>query len=156
EAISKGPVDDSVREEILGQYLKAIQLRPDYADAYFGLSQYYGHCGKEKEAMEAIKKTLSLKPDHVEALCALGFARLENKYAEGRKLPVTEKQATEAIELFKRATQIKPDDAVAYTGLGMAYSHLGKYNEALEAFGQAIHLDPANFMARLAVANIYV
>ncbi len=46
------------------------------------------------------------------------------------------------VETFKKFIKLKPDDANAYGNLGVAYSKLGKYKEAIESYKHAIKLKP--------------
>ncbi|MDW8074886.1 MAG: tetratricopeptide repeat protein [Bacteroidota bacterium] len=52
-----------------------------------------------------------------------------------------EGRVTEAIELYRQSIALHPTPE-AYTFLGWAYSHLGKYEEAIAECLRAIALDP--------------
>ena len=46
------------------------------------------------------------------------------------------------IEDAREEVRNNPDDAEAHYNLGIAYSKLGKYKEAIESFKQAIRINP--------------
>ena len=48
----------------------------------------------------------------------------------------------EAVQALKEATQINPNDASAYAKLGLAYSSLGQYKEAIPVFKMAASIRP--------------
>jgi hypothetical protein len=53
----------------------------------------------------------------------------------------------EMINLYKEKTRKDPDDADAYFLLGIHYSKIGMYREAIEASKQAIRIDPDDALA---------
>ncbi len=48
------------------------------------------------------------------------------------------------LEDAKEEVRNNPDDAIAHRNLGFAYDELGKHKEAIEAYKQALRLDPDN------------
>lgn len=48
-----------------------------------------------------------------------------------------------AVRSFKSALKLNPNLIEAYIGLGLAYSRMGEYVKMVEAFKQAIQIDPA-------------
>jgi tetratricopeptide (TPR) repeat protein len=117
-------------KEAIEEYKKAINVKPDYAEAYYGLGNAYEDAGMHKEAIEEYKKAINVKPDYAEAYCYSGVV-----YG---KLGLYE----DAIESFKQAIKVKPDYADAYCNLGVAYGKSGKHQEAIEPFKQAIKVKP--------------
>lgn len=66
-------------------YVAAIKLNPNYAEAYFNLGAIYYRQGLQKNAEEAFLKTLELQPEYGRAHYSLGFLYLEQKkYALAR------------------------------------------------------------------------
>ncbi|MGD8784125.1 MAG: tetratricopeptide repeat protein [Thioalkalispiraceae bacterium] len=54
-----------------------------------------------------------------------------------------------------QATTIKPDDAVAQTHLGIAYRHLGKFDQAKTAYDVALKTNPRYPFAHLNAGILY-
>src|ERR1700677_4960777 len=85
--------------------------------------------------MAACRHALSLRPDHVEAICNLGNAiQLSGDPAR-------------AIECYRRAISLRPDYADAHANLGSALQEMGNFAEAIKLYKQAISLKPDHHMA---------
>jgi Tfp pilus assembly protein PilF len=82
-------------------YRKAIQLRPDYADAYNNLGIDLGRQGKLEEAVAALKKAIEINSAFSEAYCNLGIA-----YKQQGKI-------NEAKDMLQRAVSINPKNTGA-------------------------------------------
>ena len=52
------------------------------------------------------------------------------------------------LELLQRLINIDPNDAEAHVSMGVAFFFLGRSDEALQHFDQALSLDPALENAR--------
>jgi protein O-GlcNAc transferase len=157
EIYVNGPLDDATQKKAVEQYLKAIRLKPDFAEAYLGLAHAYSNLSKYSAAYEALHKAISLRPDYAEAYCRLGFTYLNpDKYENGPKLPVTEEDIKHAEEALEKAVKIKPEYYEAQVGLGMVYELLGKKEEALKTYGQAVILNPDDHLIHFRLGNIYV
>ncbi len=111
---------------------KAIQLKPDLAEANSNLGSILRVLGKSKEAEKFTRKAIELKPDFVMAYFNLG-----NILKDIGKLQEAEKFTRKAIEL-------KPDLAEANSNLGNILRDLGKLEEAENFYKKAIQLDPNN------------
>lgn len=129
-------------------FLKATRLRPDYAEAYFGLAVAYDrdhrHQMQEahpKKEIEALETAIRLKPDYAEAIVQLARTFMPNDTLPNLNLETTYRHA---VELLKQATAIKPSLAEAYEELGRAYSVLKDRADALAALKQAVVLEPDN------------
>ena len=48
---------------------------------------------------------------------------------------------------MKKATDLKPDYALAYRNMGLIYSKLGKYADAIAAYEKCVALEPTGGMA---------
>jgi tetratricopeptide (TPR) repeat protein len=86
--------------------------------------------GDYREAAEAFKNALRLRPDYVQALTGLGEAL--------GKLG----QSDQAEAALKQAIRIKPDDAGAHFALGSAYADFGNRGAALEEYERLKDLNP--------------
>ena len=134
------------------------------AEYWFNLGVTYANSGMYKEAIEAFKQAIRIKPNFAEAHYNLGLAydklgmykkaietykrviKIKPNFAEAHynlglaytKLEMYE----ESIEAFKQVIKIKPDFAEAHYNLGLAYEELGMYEEAMEEFKEAIRINP--------------
>ena len=141
KTVIQHPPQEAVNELInlynLGQMVTVIEqaeiLTAQYPGSYIiwnilGASR--AQIGKFDEAIEAYKKSISLKPDFAEAYSNMGVA-LKN---QGR--------FDEAIEAYKKSISLKPNDADTYYNLGVTLKDQGKLDEAIEAFKKSISLKP--------------
>lgn len=156
ETLSYGPATAEELAKLGEEYLKAIELKPDYAEAYLKLGSWYANRDHYEKGYEALNKAISLRPDYAEAYCALGFAYIQKKFGDGHRLPQTEEESTKAVNAFGKAIQLKPDFVVAHVGLGIAKSYLGQLNEALQAFKQAASLNPNDVMSHMGIGDYYI
>ncbi|WP_269623718.1 tetratricopeptide repeat-containing glycosyltransferase family protein [Prochlorococcus marinus] len=109
---------------------KAIELKPDYADAYSNLGIILKNLGNLQEAEISTRKAIELKPDYADAYSNLGII-LKNL----GNLQEAEISTSKAIEL-------KPDFAIAYTNLGNIFLDLGQLQESEKSYRKAIELKP--------------
>ena len=156
ETLIYGPITAEEYDQIREEYLKAIELKPDYAQAYLKLGSYYANHDKYEKGFAAINRAISLKPDFAEAYVALGFAYIQKKFGDGHGLPRTQEESTNAVNALNKAIQIKPDLVQAYVGLGIATNYLGQVDEALQAFKQAVRLDPNNVISHMGIGDYYI
>ncbi len=99
---------------------KAIELNPEFSEAYYNLGVSYERLGNHKDAIEMLKKTIDLSPGNPNAYYALGYAYYQKK------------KYKEAIDAFERTVSLQPNNAFAFKKLGSAYLKIGNKDEALE------------------------
>ena len=112
---------------------QAEALTAQYPGAYvvwnmLGASR--AQIGMLDEAVEAYKKSISLKPD-----CADTFNNIGVAFKSQGKLE-------EAIEAYKKSISLKPNDFGTYYNMGVALKDQGKLDEAIEAYRKSISLKP--------------
>jgi tetratricopeptide (TPR) repeat protein len=66
-------------QEALKSYQNALDLKPDYAEAYFNMGTVYYKVNLSKKAEESFLKAISLDPAYGRAHYSLGFLYLEQK-----------------------------------------------------------------------------
>jgi protein O-mannosyl-transferase len=118
--------DDAAEE----QYLKAIQIKPNFVDAHNNLANVYVQQGKTDAAIEQYLKVLALKPDYAGARYSLGIA-LDD---QGR--------THEALPYFLKALKDMPDNADAHFKTANALIKIGKTDDAIRHYQQAIRIKP--------------
>jgi tetratricopeptide (TPR) repeat protein len=136
----------SVADKAGDAFLQATHLKPDYAEAYYGLAIAYDRVHRHQmqeihpqKEVEALKKAIELKPDYVDA-----FVQLARTYMWNETLPNLnlEKTYRPAVEILKKAVEITPDFGEAHRELARAYSVLKENERALSEFKQAIASKP--------------
>ena len=104
-------IDDAV-----ACYRKALQINPNFADAYndLGIALYLK--GSLSESIESYSHALILKSDHVEA-----YSNLGNTYQYQGNLDKAE-------ECYREALRIKPDFASCYSNLLLSMNYDNRYD----------------------------
>ncbi len=123
-------------------FRKAIEIKPDFADAYFNLGNILRDLGNVQEAELLFRKAIEIKPD---------FTRAHSNLALLLKYLGKLKDA-EASQL--NAIKINPELGENYSNLGKIYKDLGKYEEAELSLIKAIELNPALEEAYLNLGNV--
>ena len=117
-------------DEAVACYRRALELKPDYAEAHNNLGNALKDQGKLDEAVACYRRALELKPDYAEAHNNLG-----NALKDQGKLD-------EAVACYRRALELKPDYAEAHNNLGVALKDQGKLDEAVACYRRALELKP--------------
>ena len=86
--------------------------------------------GKLDDAIEAYKKTISLKPDFADPYYNMG-----NVFKDQGKL-------NQAITAYNKALLLKPNYEKAYNNMGLVFQNQGKIDEAIEAYNKSISINP--------------
>ena len=134
---------------------KALELDPNYVNAYNNICSAYNALQKWDKAIEACKKALQLMPEHNFAKGNLARAEkmndLENissknlNYNELINLSLTyynEGLYMECVEACEKALKLKPKDATAYNNICSAYNSLQEWDKAIDACKKAIKYAP--------------
>jgi Flp pilus assembly protein TadD len=127
---------------LLTLYRRWTQAEPGNYLAWSGLGFAYAMLDRYKEAIEAYRESLRLKPDAYTWL-NLGVTYLKM----GRP--------REAIEATREALRLKPDSAEFWHNLGVAYASLDRHVEAIEAIREALRLNPNYGIAWSALGRNY-
>jgi non-specific serine/threonine protein kinase len=93
-------------------------------------------------AITLFDRAIRLDPEYASAWAALGAAYDLKAFFSGMS-----HWSAKAVELEQRALAINPHLSSAHHWLGVAYLNAGRYEEAIEATGTAIRLDPGNALA---------
>ena len=161
---------DDQTKKASAAYRKAIQLAPNFADAYGGLGVIYWRAGNLDAAIRHCQQAIKLAPENIEFhqnltriywqkgkydAAAVGYRIiLELKPSDENALHhlgliLLSKQAyDEAVSYFQKVLQINPDSALTHGALGVAYHKLGEKDLAIREFHEVLRLDPRNQNAR--------
>jgi tetratricopeptide (TPR) repeat protein len=121
------------------------QTEPDDREdavAVFNQAQDAHEKGDFGAAITLYKKALKILPEFAEAeyQCGAAYLSLHNN--------------SEAERAFRKSIELRPDWTLAMTGLGSLLVQSGKYEEADSLLSHAVELDPLNFSAFAALAEL--
>ena len=116
--------------EAITQFQKALEIKPDFAEAHNTLGDCLLQIGRVNEAITHFQKALEINPNFVEAHNNLGYSLSQI----GR--------VNEAIVHFQRALEINPDFTEAHNNLGYCFLQIRRVDEAIVQYRRAIELQP--------------
>ena len=117
-------------DDALAAYNRAVELRPEYAEAWNGKGDTLLALKRYEEARNAYDKAIQFQPDYGEAWIGRGNALNSLQ------------QYKEAINSFDKALEIKPDSLAAWNSRGNVQIKLQQYSEAIASFDKAVQLQP--------------
>ncbi len=113
---------------------------PEDATLHNNLARAYAGVPDEKKALAEAERAAELDP---------GFSSTKNEVRQfmlhtlGAKA-LRERDFKTAVERFNALKELHPQSAAAHEGLALAFGHQGKLDQALQAIGRALELDPDN------------
>jgi len=121
---------------------KAVQLDPDFAEAWAILAEIHGQAvwqgydntpERHAAALEALAKAMALKPDSavIKAAQADYLYRFENNYPA-------------ALTMYREAHAIAPGNARILLYMAITMRRNGMWQESIETFEESMRLDPDN------------
>ncbi len=145
-------------------FLKAIELDPNYPQSYHNLGILQAAQHRTTEAIKNVKKLIELEPDNAEHYCNLGIVYfLEGSYYESElffsnalkidnshpdalfnlgKLFFNLERTDEAISMIERYQNIDSTDTDAMFVLGMCYLKKNDKERAKAVWNNALVIDP--------------
>lgn len=111
-------------------YRHAIELQPNFPDAYCNLANALKEKGQVQEAEDCYNTALRLCPSHADSLNNLANIKREQGYIE------------EATRLYLKALDVFPEFAAAHSNLASVLQQQGKLTEALLHYKEAIRIQP--------------
>ena len=160
----QSPKDPGKLAEAVACYRRALELKPDYAEAQNNLGNALKDQGTLDEAILCYRRALDLRPDYADGHNNLGNVlkdqgkpdeavacyrralELRPDYADAHNNLGTvlrdNGNLDEAVACYRRALELKPDYAEAHNNLGNALKSQGKLQEALACYGKALELKP--------------
>ena len=113
----------------IAQYLKALEIKPDYVGALANLAMAYTNSGNSEQALKILQDALKLKSVRTGPIY---FNIAEILAGQGKR--------AEAIEYYLKAigSEIEPD--LIYRKLGVLYLETGETEKALAAFESTLQL----------------
>ena len=154
-------------------FYRALELKPQYADALANLGLAQGELGQQAAAVATLRRALELKPDHRGALGRLAalllrdgqpaegatfYARALERFSSSEgwtglgNLQLTAGRATEAEAAYRQALQLNDRHAPAVFNLGSALQEQHRVDDARQQFRRAAELRPQQALWRLRAA----
>jgi tetratricopeptide (TPR) repeat protein len=117
-------------DKALSFFEAAINIKPDFKEAWYGKGGVLAALGRHEEAIETYNKAIEINPDYFYAWFNKGNALIRlSRYGD-------------ALKAYDKAIEIKPDDHEAWYNKGITLAGLDRNEEALEAYNKAIEIKP--------------
>ena len=124
--------------------LKQIEKKyPKEKQVHFFLGGYYYSKGNLDKEIEEINIALELDPYYGKALNILAIDLVEIKKYE------------RAVELFKRYASVSPGDANPFDSMGWAYFRMGRLDEAIAKYKEALEVKPDFELSLFSIQYVY-
>jgi serine/threonine protein kinase/Tfp pilus assembly protein PilF len=125
-------------EYAIGFYKRALEIDPNYAQAYAGLAGSYAARNMKygfsynwlDSAITASQKAISIDINCTEAYSSLGLAYMMKG------------QYQKTINIYKKVLSLRPDHPGAVVNIGWAYHYKGNFTEAFRWFKRYLKLSP--------------
>jgi tetratricopeptide (TPR) repeat protein len=135
-------------DEAINNYDKAIELNPNFTEAYFNKGICLSNQQKKEEAIEVFNKAIEIANNDAELYLNRGYCYFSLK------------NFRKAIKDFNKAIELRPNFSEAYCRKAACYQEMKKVEEALLEYKHAIeindlHSKPILFQAALYVSTYY-
>ena len=138
-------------DEAVSLHRRVLAMQPDHFLAHNNLALGLIMTGQFPEALEFARRAVAMQPDYPSAHRNLGDA-----LAALGKWPEAAKSYKKLVELDAARPRANPGAAAdARMKLGTAMKQLGRFNEAISLFQQAVALTPGDLGPRDHLANAY-
>ncbi len=124
------------KQAALKEFQRAIDLKPNYADAFHNLANTYQELGQSDKALENYQKAAQINPS------------LWQSYQNIAALYFQSKQYDLALVNIQKAISINPKNINLYNNLGIIYLLKGDRAHAKEIFNQVLTADSQNELAK--------
>lgn len=165
-------------DEAIKWFSRAIEMKPDFAESWYGRAQVYLVKGDFPKAIADIEKFSKMdtkeSADKIQSSLGMAYAGAgqheralvsfdqaiklkadpEHHFRKGNSLAALGRMQ-EAIACYDASLALAPDYSEAMNNKGNAYASMGKFTEALAAFDKAIVMKPdaANFKCNRGMAR---
>jgi predicted O-linked N-acetylglucosamine transferase (SPINDLY family) len=138
-------------DEAISHYRRVLAMRPDHFLAHNNLAAGLVMTGQFPEALQFARRAVAMRPDYPPAHRNLGDA-----LAGLGQWPQAAESYKKLVELDSARPRANPGAAAdARMKLGTAMKYLGRFNDAISLFQQAVALTPGDLDPRDRLANAY-
>lgn len=144
---------------------RALKQKPDSAGTMYWLAQVYNEQSRSMDALDLLARAHKLEPENADVIFLLARISMSQNFFEDA-IPLLESglkiapqrtdllsalgesyfmsgKTDKAIEEFTKLIHVEPS-ARSYTFMGLAYRHLGRFDEARRNFEEGLKIDPKN------------
>ncbi|MBI4834933.1 MAG: tetratricopeptide repeat protein [Planctomycetes bacterium] len=122
--------EERKNEEAIEAYEKAIEIEPEYAEAYNDIGLIHEGNGNYKKAVLSYKTAIRINPDYADAYNNLGLVYGKMGDYEREK------------EAYMETLRIVPDSAVVNYNIAFTYRKMKDFKSSLKHYEKAVELDP--------------
>ncbi|GAB6075892.1 tetratricopeptide repeat protein [Desulfurobacterium crinifex] len=147
---------EKLREELRKYRIKPIIILSNYSvpsDTHIVKEKNSNRNHKEEKRRTMERKEINKISKEKEKK---GTSSLVSLYIEKAKVCMGKKDCTNAVRYLKLAIERDGKNPKLYTYLGYAYTHLGKYTDALNAFKKALEVNPKYAEAYAGIGFLYL
>lgn len=109
---------------------KAVEIDPNYAEAWYQAGFCYGMLGRHADALRASRQAAKLRPNWAETQVNIGASN----YSLG--------QFKEAVEAYRQAARLDETNAETQYALGLSLDKLNRPGEEILAYKRALAIKP--------------
>jgi tetratricopeptide (TPR) repeat protein len=126
-AVGNKLLDDNETEKAIDAFLRAVELNPNLAEAYFKLGIAYSLLETEEDNAELEDANAEPAEETNDQKAAKSNSEIAFK---------------KAVDAYKSLIEQNPDDHLSHYNLGRAYNKLNRDEEAARSLRQAVKLNP--------------
>lgn len=124
------------------EFKKAIQLLPNYADAYHNLGNTYRDMKQPNEALANYQMAIKYNPS------------IWQSYLNIAAIYFSQGKADLAKSNIEKAISLNPADSSLHSNLGVIFLSLGRKEEAKKEFIKALQINPNNSRAKAELSKL--
>ena len=126
----------------LANFEKAVEIDPNYAEAWYQAGYCYGVLGRAADALRASRQAAKLRPEWAAAWINIGTSSFALS------------QYKDAVDAYRQAIKLDENNPDTQYSLGLTFNRLGRTDEEVLAYRRAIQIKPdhANALEKLGAA----